>query len=269
MLSLQSKKTKGMLDFLNIGFVDVLDILLVAVIIFYVLKLLKGSQAMSIFLAILVLYALRVTASALNMQLTSSLLGTVMDVGLIALIVIFQPEIRRFLSTIGNSYKQAGETSKFLSRFLGRNKKGVESSTTINEICKACAEMSHEMCGALIVMQRSNPLRYYIETGDMIDAVVSKRLLMNLFFKNSPLHDGAVIISGDRVVAARCTLPITERDVPASFGMRHKAAVGISENTDALVIVVSEQTGRITAVSQGQATHIENINDLKLLLQNG
>lgn len=250
------------------GFIDVLDILLVAFIIFYILRLLKGSQAMSIFLAIIILLAFRIISGALNMKLTATLLGTVMDMGLIALIIIFQPEIRRFLSTIGNSYKQAGENSKILARLLGRKQQS-ESSATINEICKACEEMSHEMCGALIVMQRSNPLRYYIETGDLIDALVSKRLLMNLFFKNSPLHDGAVIISGDRVVAARCTLPITERDVPASFGMRHKAAVGLSETTDALVIVVSEQTGSITVVKAGQATKVESINDLKLLLQNG
>ncbi len=257
-----------MFDFLDIGFVDVLDILLVTVIFFYIVRLLKGSQAMSIFLAIMVLYALRIVASALNMQLTSSLLGTVMDVGLLALIVIFQPEIRRFLSTLGNTYRQAEVRSRFLSKLLGR-KPGTESNITINEICKACEEMSKEKCGALIVVQRSNPLKYYIETGDTIDAVISKRLLLNLFFKNSPLHDGAVILSGDRVVAARCTLPITEQDVPASFGMRHKAAVGISETTDAFVIVVSEETGRISTMSGGQTTHIESINDLKLLLQNG
>lgn len=257
-----------MLDFLHIGFVDVLDILLVTLIIFYIVRLLKGSQAMSIFLAIMVLYALRIVSAALNMKLTSSLLGTVMDVGLIALIVIFQPEIRRFLSTLGNTYKQAEANSRFLNRIFGR-KSASGSAQTINEICKACDEMSHEKCGALIVIQKSNPLKYYQETGDTIDAVVSKRLLMNLFFKNSPLHDGAVIISGDRVVSARCTLPITEQNVPASFGMRHKAAVGLSEITDALVIVVSEETGRISVARDGRAEHVESINNLKLLLQNG
>ncbi len=257
-----------MLDFLHIGFVDVLDILLVTFIIFYMFRLLKGSQAMSIFMAIIILYALRIVSAALNMQLTSSLLGTVMDVGLIAIIIIFQPEIRRFLSTLGNSYKQAEANSKFLSKIFGRDRNRTKSTHTINEICKACDEMSQDKCGALIVMQRSNPLKYYVETGDSIDAIVSKRLLMNLFFKNSPLHDGAVIISGDRVVAARCTLPITERDVPASFGMRHKAAVGISETTDAMVIVVSEETGRISVMSGGETTHIESINNLKLMLQN-
>ena len=257
-----------MLDFINIGFVDVLDILLVSLIIFYVVRLLKGSQAMSIFLSIMLLYALRIVSSALNMELTSALLGTVMDVGLIALIVIFQPEIRRFLSSFGNSYKNAEKKSKFLAKLFKRQRQ-TESSASINEICKACQEMGADKCGALIVIQRDNPLKYYVETGDAIDAVISKRLLMNLFFKNSPLHDGAVILSGDRIVAARCTLPITEQDVPAHFGMRHKAAVGLSEITDAMVIVVSEETGRISVAEAGKVTRIESINDLKLMLQNG
>lgn len=257
-----------MFDFLHIGFVDVLDILLVTLIIFYIVRLLRGSQAMSIFLAIMVLYALRIVSAAFNMKLTSSLLGTVMDVGLIALIVIFQPEIRRFLSTLGNTYKQAEANSRFLSRILGK-KSNAESTFTINEICKACSGMSAEKCGALIVIQKNNPLTYYVETGDSIDAIVSERLLKNLFFKNSPLHDGAVIISADRVVAARCTLPITEKNVPASFGMRHKAAVGLSEITDATIIVVSEETGNISLVRGGEATRIESMNNLKLLLQNG
>lgn len=255
-----------MFDFLHIGFVDVLDILLVTVIIFYVVRLLKGSQAMSIFLSIVALYAFRIVASAFNMKLTAALLGAVLDVGLIALIVIFQPEIRRFLSTLGNTYRNKAINSTFLSRFFGRDKSDA-SAETINEICEACKKMSAEKCGALIVIQKSNPLKYYIETGDAIDAKVSERLLLNLFFKNSPLHDGAVIISGDRVVAARCTLPITESSVPASYGMRHKAAVGLSEQVDATVIVVSEETGNISVARDGNAGKV-TINDLKLILHN-
>lgn len=246
------------------GFVDVLDILLVAILIFYVVRLLKGSQAMSIFLSIVALYAFRIVAAAFNMKLTAALLGAILDVGLIALIVIFQPEIRRFLSSLGNIKAINGS---FLSRVFRKDASDA-SAETINEICKACEKMSNEKCGALIVMQKSNPLKYYIETGDMIDAKVSERLILNLFFKNSPLHDGAVVISGDRVVAARCTLPITESSVPPSFGMRHKAAVGLSETVDATVIVVSEETGRISVARGGEVTRINTINDLKLMLQN-
>lgn len=256
-----------MFSFLDISLVAVLDVILVALIIFYVFRLLRGSQAMSIFIAIVALYVLRIIAEALKMELISGLLGAVLDVGMVALIVIFQPEIRRFLSQLGGGYKQAGAKSGFFSR-LFRGDKPSESAETINEICKACEEMGQDKCGALIVIERSQSLNYIKDTGDLIDAKVSKRLLMNLFFKNSPLHDGAVIVSGDRISAARCTLPITERETPASFGMRHKAAIGISENSDAQIVVVSEETGKICVVMGGEVTHVDNINDLKLLLQN-
>ena len=127
--------------------------------------------------------------------------------------------------------------------------------------------MSEDKTGALIVIAHDTPLDEVINTGDRIDAGVHRRLIMNLFFKNSPLHDGAVVISRGRIVAARCTLPITEKtDIPASFGMRHKAAIGITEESDADVIVVSEETGRISFVKAGKVTPIQNINELKLLL---
>lgn len=255
------------LDFLHMGFVDVLDILLVAMLIFYVVRLLKGSQAMRIFISIMALYAFRVLAAMLNMKLTASLLGAILDVGLIALIVIFQPEIRRFLSTLGSSYSSRALNSAFIGKFFHKEVQD-SSDETIIAICNACRTMSDEKCGALIVLQRRNPLKYYVESGDSIDAKVSERLILNLFFKNSPMHDGAVVISGDRVVAARCTLPITENKVPASFGMRHKAAVGLSEVVDAVVIVVSEETGNVSVVRDGKATRIKTFNDLKQTLQN-
>ena len=257
-----------MFEFIHFGFFDVLDIILVGGIIFYAFRILKGSQAMSIFLAILSLYALRILCASFNMKLMSGLLSAVLDVGLIALIVIFQPEIRRFLSSLGQTYRSRGRRLRLFSRFVGNADK-TDNTETINEICKACEEMSRDKCGALIVIQKSVNLKYIEDTGDLIDGRISKRLLMNLFFKNSPLHDGAVILHGDKVVAARCTLPITEQDTPAQFGMRHKAAIGISEVTDAQVVVVSEETGGITVMQNGVTSHVENINDLKLLLQNG
>lgn len=127
--------------------------------------------------------------------------------------------------------------------------------------------MSEDKTGALIVIAHKSPLDDIISTGDRIDAGIHRRLIMNLFFKNSPLHDGAMVIVGNRIVAARCTLPITERtNIPANYGMRHKAAIGITEETDANVIVVSEETGNISFVKEGQVTPIQNINELKLLL---
>jgi len=253
-----------MLGFLHISLIDILDVLLVALIIFYVFRMLRGSQALSIFFAIVSLFAIRIVAEALHMELISSLLGAVLDVGLIAVIVLFQPEIRRFLRRIGNTY--AGRTSRYLGRLFNRSETS-ESTETINEICKACEEMSQNKCGALIVIQSRDSLSYIEETGDIIDARVSRRLLMNLFFKNSPLHDGAVIIASGRVRAARCTLPISEQNLPPSFGMRHKAAVGVSEVTDAQVVLVSEETGHICVMQNGKYTEINNINDLKLTLQ--
>lgn len=260
-----------MFDFLTIGFADVLDILLVGLVIFYAFRLLKGSQAMSIFWAIVLLFALRIVCDALQMKMMSRLLGALLDVGLIALIIIFQPEIRRFLSSLGNSTRIENLRWDWLRNLLGRGGREMTGSSvsTINEICKACEQMSKEKCGALIVIKKKNQLKHIEDTGDIVDAIVSQRLLRNLFFKNSPLHDGAVIISNDRVSAARCTLPITQSETPPQYGMRHKAAVGISEESDAQVVVVSEETGGITVFRGGKGEKTENINDLKRLLQNG
>lgn len=143
------------------------------------------------------------------------------------------------------------------------------SNDAVNEVTEACRRMSESKTGALIVIPHSTPLDDIIETGDRIDAAIHRRLIMNLFFKNSPLHDGAVIISSNHIVAARCTLPITEKtNIPPQYGMRHKAAIGISEETDAEVIVVSEETGGISFVKGGTVTPIGNINELKLMLSN-
>ena len=237
--------------FLNISFTDVLDILMVAIFIYLVFRWIRGSAAMNIFVAVILLFVLRVVVAAFNMKLMSALLGTFIDVGVIALIVIFQPEVRHFLMKLGiQDQKMAGGT--------------------VNEIAEACRAMSADKTGALIVFPRKDSLDFIVETGDIVDAKVTRRLIMNIFFKNSPLHDGAMIIGGDRIVAARCTLPITGRsDIPARYGMRHKAAIGISEETDADVVVVSEETGGISFVRGGNIKSIGNINELKLLLGAG
>lgn len=252
--------------FLRLSLMDIMDILLVALIIYQIFRWIRGSSAMSIFVAILALYVIRVIVAALNMKLMSAIMGTVLDVGVVALIVIFQPEIRRLLTRLGNRYRSATNGEGILSKIFGTASSKL-GSEAVKELTEACRSMSLEKTGALIVMQHQTPLDYIVETGDRIDANINRRLLMNLFFKNSPLHDGAVIINNGRIVAARCTLPITQKtDIPPSFGMRHKAAIGISEETDADVIVVSEETGNISFVKEGNVTHIGNINELKLLL---
>ena len=255
--------------FLNLSFADSVDILMVAVLIYLAFRWIRGSAAMNIFLAIILLFVLRVVVAAFNMKLMSALLSTFIDVGVLALIVIFQPEVRHFLMKLGSRYGVAGKGKDLLGKLFGVQEKKL-GSETVNEIAEACRAMSAAKTGALIVLPHRDSLQYIAETGDAVDAKVSRRLIMNIFFKNSPLHDGAMVIEGDRIVAARCTLPITQRtDIPPSYGMRHKAAIGISEETDADVIVVSEETGGISFIRGGRLDHIGNINELKLKMGSG
>jgi len=259
----------GTFSFLNISLADIVDILMVAILIYLVFKWIKGSAAMNIFIAIILLFLLRIIVAAFNMRLMSALLSTFLDVGVIALLIIFQPEIRHFLMKFGTRYGFTGNGMGIINKIFGfkEQKLGNES---LDEITEACRAMSEEKTGALIVLERKESLVYIIETGDQIDSMVKRRLIMNIFFKNSPLHDGAMVISGNRIIAARCTLPITGRtDIPPSLGMRHRAAIGISEETDADVIVVSEETGDISFVRGGVLTRIDNINTLKLLIGAG
>ena len=256
------------LGFLELSIADILDIVLLGLIIFFLFRWIKGTSAMSIFVSIVSLYLIRVIVGAFNMRLMIAILDMILDVGVLALIVIFQPEIRKFLIRLGNRYMSSTRGRKILNRILGKSgKAGISTSEEVNDIAEACSRMAEDKTGALIVIAHNTPLDDIISTGDVIEAKVHRRLLMNLFFKNSPLHDGAVIIAGGKIVAARCTLPITEKkNIPARFGMRHKAAIGITEETDADVIVVSEETGKISFIKGGEVTPIQNINELKLLL---
>ena len=256
------------IGFLQISLADILDILLLGVIIFVAFRWLRGSSAMSIFVAIVSLYLIRVVTGAFNMRLMTAILDMILDVGVLAIIVIFQPEIRKFLIRLGNRYMNNAKGRAIIDRILGKKQTAaIERSEEVNDLAEACRRMSEDKTGALIVITHKNPLEEVISSGDRIDAGIHRRLIMNLFFKNSPLHDGALVISGDRIVAARCTLPITTRtNIPASYGMRHKAAIGITEETDADAVVVSEETGKISFVRKGNVTPIQNINELKLLL---
>ena len=223
---------------------------------------------MSIFVAIVSLYVIRVMVSAFNMRLMTAIMDMVLDVGVLALIVIFQPEIRKFLIRLGNRYMNSNQGRAIVNKILGKSTQSALTNTEIvNDLAEACQRMSEDKTGALIVLTHKNTLDDVISTGDKIDAAIHRRLIMNLFFKNSPLHDGALVVANNRLVAARCTLPITEnKNIPARYGMRHKAAIGITEESDADVIVISEETGRISFVRGGKVTPIQNINELKLLL---
>ena len=258
----------SILGFLHFTWVDLLDIIMVTAVIYAVFHWLRGTSAMNIFIAIALLVVVRIISDAIGMKMISSLLGTLLDMGALAIIIIFQPELRRFLDNLGRSAGNTIEKRSLLDKLFPDRKRKELDYGNISEIAQACIEMSAQKTGALIVIRRDSKLEDIIATGDPIDAKVSSRLIMNIFFKNSPLHDGAMIIGNDRIIAARCTLPISERPgLPARYGMRHKAAVGISERSDADVIVVSEQTGGISFVSAGEVTPVDSSSTLKLLIR--
>src|ERR1035437_3069379 len=249
------------MDFLSFEFIDIIDILLVAILLYQLYRLVQGTVAMNIFLGILSMYFIWKIVEALKMDVLSVILGKFVDVCMIALLIVFQPELRRFLLLIG--------TPEILERFsIGKrffkNKKKIFSED-LNAILKACKQMSETKTGALIILTTESDLNFYVKTGEQMDAKVSSKTLESIFYKNSPLHDGAVIISNGKIRAARCVLPITEReDFPAHLGMRHRAATGITEASDALAIIVSEQTGEISFAKGG---HLDNGLSTDLLRQ--
>lgn len=240
--------TKYTMGFVPFTFIDFIDIILVAAIMFWIYRATRGTNAPYIISGIIMIYLMWVVVRTLNMELLSNILGQFVSVGVIALIIVFQPEIRRFLQMIGMRQKRFN----FIARIFNRNDN--TSVTIIAPIVQACREMSAHKTGALIVIGRQSDLRLITEGGIAIDAKISTPLLENIFFKNAPLHDGAVVIKGDRIVAAKCILPVTQSDVPKSYGTRHRAAIGMSEISDAIILVVSEETGGIS-IAHGGTIH--------------
>ena len=240
--------TKYTMGFVPFTFIDFIDIILVAAIMFWIYRATRGTNAPYIISGIIMIYLMWVVVRTLNMELLSNILGQFVSVGVIALIIVFQPEIRRFLQMIGMRQKRFN----FIARIFNRNDN--TSVTIIAPIVQACREMSAHKTGALIVIGRQSDLRLITEGGIAIDAKISTPLLETIFFKNAPLHDGAVVIEGDRIVAAKCILPVTQSDVPKSYGTRHRAAIGMSEISDAIILVVSEETGGIS-IAHGGTIH--------------
>ena len=234
---------------LNFDIKDFIDILLVAIILYYCYKVMKESRSANIFYGILLFISFWiVVCKILEMKLLGSILDQLVNVGAIALIILFQNEIRHFLYSLG-THERARRLLQFIRwRDKEENADCRHSRATIMPIVMACVNMSKKKVGALIVMQNDLPLTDIMNTGDIVNANINQRLIENIFFKNSPLHDGAMIISNDRIAAAACILPVSDDlDIPKEFGLRHRAARGISKDTDALAIVVSEETGHITA----------------------
>lgn len=235
--------------FIEIRFLDILDIFFVAVLLFTLYKLVKGTVAVNIFLGLVLLFLIWRVVLALQMELLSNILGAFISVGLVALIIIFQPEIRQFLLAVGtaNVFTKNGNRFKFLK---GLFKEHFEFD--VDSIIAASRRMSDIKEGALIVVTRQNELIQFINTGVKIDAVISVSLIENIFFNKSPMHDGAMIISNNRIQAAACILPVTKKKIRTTFGLRHRAAIGITEASDAIAIVVSEENGKISYCIKGE-----------------
>jgi len=235
--------------FLVFRILDVVDILLVAVLLFALYQIVKGTAAINILLGLVSLFIMWRFFSFLEMELLTEILGAFISVGLVALIIIFQPEIRQFLLALGTPsfLGKYGKRFNFLTSLMNTP---VELS--VEPLVAACRKMGEIKQGALIVITRQNELKQYVRTGDTLDAKVTKSILENVFFKNSPLHDGAAIITNNRIVAAKCILPVSKQAVDDSAGLRHRAALGITEVSDSFAIIVSEETGNISYSVRGE-----------------
>ena len=236
-----------MFDF---GIKDIVDIFLVALMLYYVYRLMKESRSLNVFIGIMVFIVIWLFVSQiLEMRLLGSIMDKLVSVGVLALLILFQDEIRKFLYNLG-----AHQRVQTITRFFKSDRKKGEKvdKGVIMPIVMACMSMAKKKVGALIVIERDTPLADIVKTGDLIYANINQRLIENIFFKNSPLHDGAMVISHKRICAAGCILPVShDIDIPKELGLRHRAAMGISQESDAIAIVCSEETGRISVAING------------------
>ncbi len=253
-----------MISFIEIRLIDIIDILLVAFLMYQVYRLIRGTIAINILISIFSFIIFWLLIKAFKMELSASILDKFVNIGLLALIIIFQQEIRRFFLMIGSKYNISHRFG-FDNIFESSNE---TNKSFIEPVVRSCEQLSQSQTGALIVVTRKSELTEYLPTGERLNAVVSAQLLGSLFFKNSPLHDGAVIISNNEIKAAACILPVSQSyDLPKAFGLRHRAALGITETTDAIAVVVSEETGQITFASHGQIKHGITTEELTTLLE--
>lgn len=242
----------------KMGIFDFLDIVLVALLIYQFYRFVKGTGVINIMLGFMLVFLIWRVVKALNMDLLSNILGAFFSVGVLALIIIFQSEIRQFLLLFGS--KRIKSDSK------KRNKKSLlnfgmtnDDKLPIDQIVSSCVSMAETKTGALIVITMKNELQNIVNTGDLLNARISNRLIESIFFKNSPLHDGAMIISYNTIKAARCILPVSDNThISASLGLRHRAAIGVTENSDSIAIVISEERGTISLVENGEIRY--NLN---------
>jgi diadenylate cyclase len=251
---------------LKVTFFDVLDILLVAFIIYQLYSLIRGTIAANIFIGLALIYILFFVVKALQMRLLTAILQNFVNVGIIAVIVVFQQEIRRFLLLVGKN-ASLQRNKAWWRYFFGKNEDEKNNYARIKPIIDACKSMKQTRTGALIVFAKYYDEQFYQNSCEVIDSKISKRLLESIFQKSSPLHDGAVVISENKIKAASCILPLTDKtDLPLQFGLRHRAGIGVTESNEATAIIVSEETGEISYAKQGRVKMNISFAELEKLL---
>jgi|TARA_B110000285_G_scaffold50581_1_gene57482 uncharacterized protein (TIGR00159 family) len=252
------------LELLDIRIIDIIDIVLVAFLLYYIYKLIKGTVAINIFIGIVIIYAIWKVTELLEMEMLSKILGGFLGVGMVALVVVFQQEIRRFLLMLGSTNFSARK--KLLKQF--RSTSDSKLISTIDAVTQACKKMSKSKTGALIVFKRNNSLDFVKSTGDKMFIEINQPIIESVFYKNSPLHDGATLIEDNVITATRVVLPVTnDNEIPERFGLRHRAAVSITEKTDAVCITVSEESGQISYIMDGNFVLFDDIEELNELLE--
>ena len=254
--------------FLSFGITDAIDILLVAIMLYQLYKMVKGTAAVNVFIGLALIYVVWIIVRAFELKLLGSILGKFINVGVIAVMVVFQQEIRKFLLYIGSNEFIKNKNWKTIFSFSNQSAAASRFVLDADSVINACFSMSESKTGALIIISRKSDLKFYVNTGETVDSALTDKMLENIFYKNSPMHDGAVIIKDNRIIAARCVLPVTENEnFPSHFGMRHRAAVGLTETTDALAITVSEQTGNVSLTVNGEINSNLNRDKLRYLIE--
>ena len=254
------------LDFLEFKVTDVVDIVLVAVLLYYIYKLVRGTVAINIFIGIVIVWALWKLTELLEMKMISSMVGGFMNIGLIALIIVFQQEVRKFLLMIGST--NFASKRKFIKHFKFLRQEGLPTDTDVDALIGACKNMGISKTGAILVIERTNNLDFVKSSGDSMNIEITQPIIESIFYKNSPLHDGAAIIQDNFITATRVILPVSnERTIPLRFGLRHRAAVGITEKTDAVCLVVSEETGLISYIKGGEFVLFKSLEELSELIK--
>jgi len=251
-----------MFSFLDFTILDLLDILLVAILMYYTYKLLRGTVAINIFIGITLIFLFWKLTQILKMEMISNILGYLLSGGVIALIIVFQQEIRKFLLMIGTT--NFASRKNFLRQINFLKTEISSTDTNVDVLIETIRKFSKYKTGALIVIERTNSLDFIITSGDTVNAQVNRALLESIFYKNSPLHDGAIVIRDNNIIATRVILPLSDSNkIPSRFGLRHRAAFGVSERTDAVCLLVSEETGEVSYIKDGNFELYANYSELK------